>query len=148
MTQKEEREMLAEQLDEQGVLEAVQEYCEAENATAKSRAKTEASSAIKKIMVDIMMRWMDYHSFSKVTEDAVQKLEYRIAEYVKEETLKAVHVEPYTETIKQTIEIIQSHGIKISPDNVVDIVKAVTEYQCKVVEKESYSEWSKNQNSR
>lgn len=145
MMQKEEREIFAEQLDDQGVLEAVQKYCESQKATEKSKAKTEASTAIKKVMTDIMTRWLDYHSFSEITEDAVQTLEKRIADYVRKETLKAVHVEPYTETIKRTIETIQSHGIEISPDNAIDIVKAVTEYQCKVMEKESYSDWAKIQ---
>ena len=148
MTQKEEREIFAKQLDDQGVLEAVQKYCESQKPTEKSKAKAEASAAIRKIMIDVMMRWLDYHSFSEITKDAVQKLENRIADYVREETLKAVHVEPYTETIKRTIETIQSHGIKISPDNVIDIVKAVTEYQCKVTEKESYSDWAEIQKRR
>lgn len=55
---------------------------------------------------------------------------------------------PITESIRATFATLKEQGIELSPAEAVEIVKALAEYQGKIVEKESYGDWAKIQKGR
>ena len=55
---------------------------------------------------------------------------------------------PITESIRATFTTLKEQGIELSAAEAVEIVKALTEYQSKIVEKESYSNWAEIQKKR
>lgn len=68
-------------------------------------------------------------------EASKQQIEKRVDELLR--------ITPITESIRATFTTLKEQGIELSSAEAVEIVKAMTEYQSKIVEKESYENWRK-----
>ena len=55
---------------------------------------------------------------------------------------------PITESIRATFATLKEQGVELSAAEAVEVVKAMAEYQGKIVEKESYGDWAKIQKGR
>ncbi len=122
----------------QDATEALAEYVEAgANSSKKHKAKVNASAAvinIIKILVEDAV-----NRVPKEFENEIVRTLWKSAREVIQENAK---VPAYTVALEGAFEVIKAQGIDLTAEHIVEIVKAVTEYQCKVVEAQSYKDWA------
>lgn len=75
-----------------------------------------------------------------LTENAKAKMQ-KVVEDTRLEMQTTAKAGEYGAALQGALEIIKAQGIDLSAEQIVEVVKAVTEYQCKVVEAKSYKDW-------
>ena len=128
------QELLAARVD---AVNALTEYAEAgKNPYRKNIARNEASSAIKRV-IDLLAD----DAAERVPQEFKNEIIRKAKIAAKQQAEEMSKAPAYTAALEGAFAVIKAQGVELSEDSVVEVVKAVTEYQCKVVEAQSYKDW-------
>lgn len=124
--------------------ETIRDFDEKSNAFLRKAEKITAEADAQKLIEALEKN-------QREAKQSVTEVESRIKS-AKDELDRIIAVErrkmeatakagQYGIALQGALEIIKAQGVELSEDSVVEVVKAVTEYQCKVVEAQSYKDW-------